>query len=155
MSINNLAIHHANRISGQNSIAAMCLSNLERGGIDEDGHYRNSSKRTLKWVDLNGKELNDAEFLALVGIGFRAAERLYYRYNKDCSKIIKNHGKANNRQMSGTKYYDRSGKQVRQVDVKEKEKLSHEKLGKFFSKNSYVEAYKLIDEYKAAKRANK
>ena len=155
MSLNNLAIHHANRISGQNSIAAMCLSNLERGGIDEDCNFRNSSKRTLKWVDLNGKPMNDAEFLDLVGVGFRAAERLFYRYKGNCTKIIKNHGRNKKRVMLGTKYYDRKGRRAKQVDIKKIEQLSHQKLVQFFTDNSYVEAYKLIDEYKAAKRANK
>lgn len=155
MTINNLAIHHNNRLTGQNSIAAMCLDSLAKGGINEDGHYRISSKRTLEWFDLEGKPLNDAEFLELVGIGFRAAERLYYRYKKDCKKIIKNHGKSNKRVRTGIKYYDRKGQQAKQADLMKRESISHQKLVEFFKDNDYQTAYKLLDEYKAAKRANK
>lgn len=155
MSLNNLAIHHANRLSGQNSIAAMCLDNIEKGGLSEDCAWRNSSKRTLEWHDLKGNPLNDAEFLNLVGVGFRAAERLFYRYKGNCKKIIKNHGYANKRVPTGIKYFDRNGKRAKQVEIMKLESLSHQKLVEFFRDNSYVEAYKLIDQYKAAKRANK
>lgn len=155
MSLNNLAIHHANRLSGQNSIAAMCLDNIEKGGLSEDCVWRNSSKRTLEWFDLKGNPLNDAEFLDLVGIGFRAAERLYYRYKKDCKKIIKNHGYAKKRVKTGIKYYDRKGNRTRQVDIMKAESLSHQKLIEFFSDRTFTEAYELIDRYKLTKRANK
>ena len=155
MSLNNLAIHHANRLTGHNSIAAMCLDNLAKGGIDEEGHFRKSSKRTLNWVDLKGNELNDAEFLQLVGLTFSAAERLYYRYKKNCEKIIKCHGRANKRIRTGIKYYDRKGNQAKQADLMKRESISHQKLVEFFKGNDCQTAYKLLDEYKAAKRANK
>lgn len=155
MSLNNLAIHHSNRLTGRNSIAAMCLANLEKGGISEDGIYRNSSKRTLEWFDLKGKPLNDAEFTDLVGIGFKAAERLFYRYKGDCKKIIKNHGYANKRVPTGIKYFDRKGNRAKQVEIMKIESLSHQKLVEFFRDNDYIAAYKLMDQYKAAKRTNK
>lgn len=151
MSLNNLNTYKKPSID----MATMCLASIERGGIDEDCNFRNSSKRTLEWFDLNGKPLNDAQFLELVGIGFPAAERLYYRYKKDCKKIIKHHGYANKRVMTGTRYYDRKGNRVKQVDVKQAEQISHEKLVTFFNNNDYVTAYKLLDEYKAKKRNKK
>lgn len=155
MSINNITRHHANRLSGQNSIAAMCLNNLEKGGLSEDCTWRTSSKRTLEWFDLKGNPLNDAEFTDLVGVGFKAAERLFYRYKGNCKKIIKNHGYANKRVRNGIKYFDRNGKPANQATIMKIEFISHQKLVEFFRDNEYTAAYKLIDQYKAAKRANK
>ena len=155
MSLNNLAIHHASRLSGQNSIAAMCLDNLEKGGIDEDCNFRKSSKRSREWLSKEGKPMNDAEFLNLVGIGLKPAERLFLRYKGDCNKIINFHGRSKKRIMTGIKYYDRQGNPAKKFDVRERECISHEKLNEFFKDRDYIAAYKLIDQYKAAKRANK
>lgn len=70
MSINNLAIHHSNRLTGQNSIAASCLARLDinrelltaPGYIvkrDQSVKYSHADYRDINGENIRRKDLAD------------------------------------------------------------------------------------------------
>lgn len=161
MSINNLAKHHNNRLTGNNSIAAMCLRSLAHGGLDNECErvITNSDHRSREWFDLDGNKLTDDQFLNLIGENLKKAKKLFDNYGGNCTAIInrKNKGSIPSRAVRrGTQYYDRNGTHTAQAIIAKREKVAAKTLKRFFEKPlSHKEIYKLIDAYKETRRCRK
>ena len=88
MSINNIARHHANRISGQNSIAASCLARLDMNRELEvaPGYSIRKSKRTylsFEYRDIIGNPCKRKELAELYGMPEKFVSNAYKRNNGD------------------------------------------------------------------------
>ncbi len=84
MSISNIARHHANRISGQNSLAASCLARLE---IDRElevapGYCIRKDSRTyhcFEYRDIIGNPCKRSELATLYGVAGKTISSAYER----------------------------------------------------------------------------
>ncbi len=85
MSINNIARHHANRISGHNSIAASCLARLDMNRELEvaPGYSIRKSKRTylsFEYRDIIGNPCKRKDLTALYGSSEKLVSNTYKRH---------------------------------------------------------------------------
>jgi len=86
MSINNIAIHHTNRISGQNSIAASCLNRLELGRELKvaPGYCIKKNSRTyhcFDYSDIMGNPCKRVDLANLYGVAGKTISSAYERNN--------------------------------------------------------------------------
>jgi hypothetical protein len=84
MSINNIAIHHANRLSGQNSIGAMCLKRLEvKRDLEVGPGYCVKKKKRVyfnfTYRDILGNPCKRKDLAALYGVAVETVRTAYKR----------------------------------------------------------------------------
>tara|TARA_R110000824_G_scaffold220201_3_gene407282 strand:- start:5223 stop:5558 length:336 start_codon:yes stop_codon:yes gene_type:complete len=89
MCISNLAIHHANRLSGQSSIAAACLERLDikRPLKTAPGFFiktiRPKNYTPAKYMDINGNRVKRNVLINQYGLSGRQVLNIFNRTGND------------------------------------------------------------------------
>ena len=89
MCISNLAIHHANRLSGQSSIASACLErlSLKRPLLPAPGFFiktiRPKNYTPAKYMDINGNKVKRNVLINQYGLSGRQVLNIFNRTGND------------------------------------------------------------------------